>query len=241
MNRSVAIRLAGILVSLGAGPAPAFAQPVTSAALPPCPLVRATLTAPLDSATANVGDRISFTTISSPDGADALPAGLTGYGIVDYAQHARRAQGGELSIEEGKYVAYGRKLDIERGRLLFNGGSVTDPAIDIRAIKQFPDIKAGVNVRGTLQAPRITFFSDPPVPQSQIVSLLLAGGSLESLQGATPGAAAGVQNQNAATRNELLAQGGAMLAQQLGAKIGLEDVGLESNLANETSLVLGST
>jgi hypothetical protein len=113
MNRSVAMRLAGILVSLGAGPAPAFAQPVTSAALPPCPLVRATLTAPLDSATANVGDRISFTTISSPDGADALPAGLTGYGIVDYAQHARRAQGGELSIE-ARYVvrADGTKVPV---------------------------------------------------------------------------------------------------------------------------------
>lgn len=182
--------------------------------------------------TLKLGDRVSIDT-------SGLTGRLTGSLTATSDGGATTAGRGELSIEEGKYVAYGRKLDIERGRLLFNGGSVTDPAIDIRAIKQFPDIKAGVNVRGTLQAPRITFFSDPPVPQSQIVSLLLAGGSLESLQGATPGAAAGVQNQNAATRNELLAQGGAMLAQQLGAKIGLEDVGLESNLANETSLVLG--
>jgi translocation and assembly module TamB len=182
--------------------------------------------------TLKLGDRVSIDT-----------AGLTGRltgSLAVLADGSGATQGrGELNVEEGKYVAYGRKLDIERGRLLFNGGVVADPAIDIRAIKQFPDIKAGMNVRGTLQAPRITFFSDPPVPQSQIVSLLLAGGSLESIQGTTAGATAAVQNQNAATRNELLAQGGAMLAQQLGSKIGLEDVGLESNLANETSLVLG--
>ena len=32
---------------------------------------------------------------------------------------------------------------------------------------------------------------------------------------------------------------GAMLAQQLGSKVGIQDVGLESDLSNETSLVLG--
>jgi hypothetical protein len=32
-----------------------------------------------------------------------------------------------------------------------------------------------VNVRGTLREPRLSFFSEPSVPQSQIVSLLLAG------------------------------------------------------------------
>ncbi len=96
---------------------------------------------------------------------------------------------GELQVEEGKYTAYGRKLDIERGRLQFRNGPLNDPAIDLRAIKKFPDITAGVNVRGTLRAPRMTFFSDPAVSQSQIVSLLIAGGSLESVQNNTdPGA-----------------------------------------------------
>ena len=38
---------------------------------------------------------------------------------------------------------------------------------------------------------------------------------------------------------ELLAQGGAILAQQIGNRVGIEDVSIESNLNNETSLVLG--
>ena len=137
---------------------------------------------------------------------------------------------GELGVAEGKYMALGRRLDIERGRLIFGGGLLADPGIDIRAPTEFPDVKAGVNVRGTLRAPRMTFFSEPSLPQSQIVSLILAGGSLESAQDS---------DRAGAGRNALLAQGGAILAQQLGSKIGIEDVGIEQNLANETSLVLG--
>jgi translocation and assembly module TamB len=135
---------------------------------------------------------------------------------------------GELSIEQGKYTTYARKLDIERGRLIFSGGPIGNPGIDIRAIKEFPDVIAGVNVRGTLLQPRLSFFSDPSLTQSQIVSLILAGGSLET-----------AQNRQSGAGNELLAQGGAILAQQLGSRVGIEDVSLESDLTNETSLVLG--
>jgi len=139
---------------------------------------------------------------------------------------------GELQVKDGQYMALARKLDIERGRLMFNDRLLVDPAVDIRAIKEFPDIKAGVNVRGTLREPRLTFFSEPSVPQSQIVSLLLAGGSLQSAQepgrAGTPGA-----------RQEVAGQAAALLAAQLGNKIGIPDISVESDLSNETSLVLG--
>ena len=102
---------------------------------------------------------------------------------------------GELQVKDGQYTALARKLDIERGKLIFSGGLLADPAVDIRAIKVFPDVKAGVNVRGTLREPRLSFFSEPSIPQSQIVSLLLAGGSLQSVQdqsrAGTPARAAG--------------------------------------------------
>ena len=134
---------------------------------------------------------------------------------------------GELNIEQGKYSAYARKLDIQRGRLIFSGGPVANPGLDIRAVKEFPDVIAGVNVRGTLLQPRMSFFSDPSLSQSQIASLILSGGSFESAQSRQSGS------------NEMLAQGGAILAQQLGSRVGIEDVSLESDLTNETSLVLG--
>jgi translocation and assembly module TamB len=64
-----------------------------------------------------------------------------------------------------------------------------------------------------------------------VVSLILAGGTIETTQSG--------DSTSSASRNALLAQGGAILAQQLGQRIGIEDVGIEQNLANETSLVFG--
>jgi len=148
---------------------------------------------------------------------------------------------GELQVKDGQYLALARKLDIERGRLIFNGGLLVDPAVDIRAVKVFPDVKAGVNVRGTLREPRLSFFSEPSIPQSQIVSLLLAGGGLEDTQ-----AVAGPGNSGAS--QQAAGQAAALLAAQLGSRIGLQDISVESSgrqdsetgrVSNDTSLVLG--
>jgi translocation and assembly module TamB len=163
-----------------------------------------------------------------------LAGGITVRSGYDPITHAT----GELSVEKGQYSAYGRKLEIQRGRLIFTGGPIGDPGIELRAIKRYPDVTVGVNVRGTLQRPQISFFSDPSLPQSQIVSLILSGGggggSLQMLQaGSSP------QSQQATAANELLTQGGAILAQQLGSRIGLPDISLETDLNNSTSLVLG--
>jgi translocation and assembly module TamB len=173
--------------------------------------------------TLTLGDRVTLDTFG-------LSGRLTGtVTVATGADEVSRGRG-ELKVEEGKYAAYGRKLDVERGRLIFNGGLVADPGVDIRAIKQFPDVTAGINVRGTLRAPRLTFFSEPSLPQSQIVSLILAGGSLETVQNT---------GSTGAARSEALAQGGAIIAQQLGQRIGIEDVSIEQDLQNSTSLVLG--
>jgi translocation and assembly module TamB len=145
---------------------------------------------------------------------------------------------GVLSIKSGKYRAYGRLMDINSGRLIFNG-PLDNPGVELRAQKEFTDVTAGVNVRGTLRAPRITFYSDPELPQSQIAALLLAGGSLESVQNnSAPGAA----------RNELLTQAGGIIGQRIGSHVGIDDIGVESDFTgnaaatgtnSDTSLVLG--
>jgi translocation and assembly module TamB len=166
--------------------------------------------------TLTLGDKVTVDT-------SGLTGRLTGSVTISSGYDAITRATGELSVADGKYLAYARKLDIQRGRLIFSGGPIDDPGIDLRAIKEFPDVTAGVNVRGTLQQPRMSFFSDPPLPQSQIVSLILSGGSTQSTAG---NAAAG--------------QGLALLAAQLGPRVGLPDVSLETDpIANETSLVLG--
>ncbi|HWL62868.1 MAG TPA: translocation/assembly module TamB domain-containing protein [Steroidobacteraceae bacterium] len=138
---------------------------------------------------------------------------------------------GELNITEGKYAGFGRQLDIERGALIFNNVPLGDPGIDLRAQKELPEATVGVIVRGTLRRPAAPiFYSEPAMPQSQIASLILAGGSITAL---------GENQTSGAARNDLLAQGTAILAQRLGGQVGLDDVGIESDTSNQASLVLG--
>jgi translocation and assembly module TamB len=143
---------------------------------------------------------------------------------------------GELSVDDGRYEAFGQKLDINRGRLLFDASPLDDPGLDIEARRRIETTEVGLNVRGTLQEPRLTFFSDPSMPQSQIMSYLLTGKSVDSITGSET-------KSISAARDSLALQGGGFLASQLGRRIGIEEVGVEStvNSAGEanTSLVLG--
>jgi translocation and assembly module TamB len=143
---------------------------------------------------------------------------------------------GELSVADGRYEAYGQGLEIARGKLLFDASPLNDPGLDIEARRKIETIIVGLNVRGTLQQPRLSFFSEPSMPQSQILSYLVVGKSMDSMQGTD---AATVSS----ARDALAVQGGGLLASQLGRRIGLEAVGVESTTdsAGETNqqLVLG--
>jgi translocation and assembly module TamB len=143
---------------------------------------------------------------------------------------------GELGVEVGRYDAYGQELAITRGRLLFDVSPLDDPGLDIEAKRIIDTTTVGLNVRGTLQEPRLTFFSDPSMPQAQIVSYLLTGKASESLQGPEESSVRSVQDTMAM-------QGGGLLASQLGRHVGLDAVGVESstNSAGESNsaLVLG--
>ena len=143
---------------------------------------------------------------------------------------------GELSVADGRYEAYGQKLDITRGRLLFDASSLDDPALDIEAQRKLETVKVGMNVRGTLRSPRLSFFSDPSMPQTQIVSYLLVGKGIDNMQ-------SGDTATMSSARDTLALQGGGLLASQLGRRLGLEEVGVESSIESSgeknASLVLG--
>ena len=212
---------------------PSSDEVVVNKAQPQDPAARFTVTSDI---TLRLGDDVSIDT-------RGLKAHLGG-SITTHVgsdEQVTRATG-EVNVTQGEYTAYGRKLTIDRGRLIFSGGPVADPGIDVRAVKHFDDpttgaTLAGINVRGTLRSPRLSFFSEPPLPQQEIVQLILAGGGL--MAGQTSSVAGSTAASRGATNNELLGQGAAIIGQQLGSKIGITDVGVESNIYNETSLVLG--
>jgi translocation and assembly module TamB len=143
---------------------------------------------------------------------------------------------GELAVMGGKFKAYTRELEVEKGRLLFAGGPLADPGLDLRASRQFPGVKAGVLVRGTLRRPLVRFFSDPARTQNEIASLLVVGRSLEGAQGTSGGTNT---LASATAKDAALQQGGALLAAQLGRYVGLDEVQLERDQNDAASLVLG--
>lgn len=130
---------------------------------------------------------------------------------------------GEISLIDGHYKAYGQDLTIETGKLIFTGGPVTEPALEVRATrKPTEEVTVGLYVRGTLRRPSFKLFSTPPMPQQQQLAWLVLGHPLSDTTSSDQKQMVG----NAATSLGLA--GGDWLASQLGAKIGLDEVSVGS-------------
>jgi translocation and assembly module TamB len=61
----------------------------------------------------------------------------------------------------GRYTAYGRKLDITRGRLVWSNTAIADPLLDIRAEREVADVTAGIDVTGRASNPQAEVWTDP--------------------------------------------------------------------------------
>ena len=157
---------------------------------------------------------------------------LVGFGLngnlggqLTVQDHPGRATSGRGQIEvNGTYKAYGQDLTIEQGRLLFAGTPVENPGLDIRATRAFPDqdVTVGLQVRGTAAAPELTVFSTPAMEQSDALSYLVAGKPLSQLRG-------GEGDAVGSAARALGTAGGDLLAKSIGAKMGLDDVGVADN------------
>ena len=96
-----------------------------------------------------------------------------------YTADKRLRGEGVIQVEKGRYAAYAQTLDIERGVLRFNG-PVDNPGLDVLAVRNTPTVKAGVQVRGTVQRPVVTLYSDPAMPDTEKLSWLVLGHGLDS-------------------------------------------------------------
>ncbi|MCP4469095.1 MAG: hypothetical protein GY815_00145 [Gammaproteobacteria bacterium] len=140
---------------------------------------------------------------------------------------------GEITIREGRYRAYGQRLDIDKGRLLFSGGALANPGLDLRAQRQVNDVTVGLTAQGRLQNPEIELFSIPAMGETDRLSYLLFGHPVETA----------TDSEGAAMASAALALGlasGNFLAHRLGDDFGLDDVYFESNdTGDQASLVVG--
>lgn len=81
---------------------------------------------------------------------------------------------GLIYVAKGAYRRYGINLDIQRGRLVFSG-PITRPDLDVLALRTVGDVKAGAKVTGTPQKPEVKLYSDPRMPDTDIISYIVFG------------------------------------------------------------------
>jgi len=125
---------------------------------------------------------------------------------------------GSLKVLDGKYQAYGQNLEINNGRLIFNG-SPKLVGMNIRATRKVDDSLVGVHLGGTILKPKSKIFSDPSMPDSEALSLLLTGHTLDSLSGAKSAVLM------SAVRGLGISGSGSLLT-KIGSSIGLDDVNI---------------
>jgi len=168
--------------------------------------------------------------------ASGLDAKSTGSLRVVQVPEVPIAATGQVRITEGTYRAYGQNLSIERGRLVYAGGPISNPGLDIRASRRARDgVVAGFEVHGTMATPRFSLFSDPPMAEREALSYVVLGrpldNSSQSQQGIVTDAA-----------NSLGLQGGSYVTGTLARRVGLDEARLESEAGNlqQSTLMLGT-
>jgi translocation and assembly module TamB len=81
---------------------------------------------------------------------------------------------GDIDTVRGNYAFQGRRFEILRdGHIRFAGTDDINPTLNIRARRIISGVETFVRVQGTLQQPELSFSSNPPLDQADILSLIV--------------------------------------------------------------------
>ncbi|MBN2979234.1 translocation/assembly module TamB domain-containing protein [Pseudomonas lactucae] len=161
---------------------------------------------------------------------------FTGFGLTAKVQgHVHIGDNldtrGELWLNDGRYRAYGQKLDVRRARLLF-AGPLDQPYLDIEAIRKTDDVVAGIRLSGSAEQPTTQIFSEPAMSQEQALSYLVLGRPLS-----TTGEDNNVLAQAALG---LGLMGSAGVTSDLAKNLGIQDFELDTQGSGNNTAVVAS-
>lgn len=140
---------------------------------------------------------------------------------------------GEIRVEEGEYRAYGQRLNIRQGQFLF-AGPVDQPEIYVEAVRQVEayDVVAGLRLEGRPEEPRVSLFSEPSMPEEDVLAYLVLGRPVSE-----PGAEGGDMMARAALALGIAGGGG--YATAIAEELGIEEFQLDTaGEGDETQFVL---
>jgi translocation and assembly module TamB len=138
---------------------------------------------------------------------------------------------GDLSLNNGRYRAYGQRLTIRRARLLF-AGPIDQPYLDVEAIRRVDSVVAGLRLSGNAEQPTTEVFSEPAMSQQQALSYLVLGRPL--------GQSSGDNNMLAQAALAMGLAGSASVTGSMAQVLGITDFQLDSQGSGTSTSVVAS-
>ena len=82
---------------------------------------------------------------------------------------------GRVTVTEGSALIAGTRYDLERGDITFTNPVRIEPIIDLSATAHVEDYDISLGLHGSPQKLAVSYRSDPPLPEADVVSLLALG------------------------------------------------------------------
>ncbi len=132
---------------------------------------------------------------------------------------------GALFIKDATFNLYGTDLQLTKGRFLYSSTPIDSPEVELEAVRQTGDITAGFRIRGSIKEPVLSLFSQPSLPESEILSFLVGGGG-EVSRSKSGAAIAGAAN---------------IIASRIKRFLGLEELRVKSgHTTRDLSILIGT-
>ncbi len=88
---------------------------------------------------------------------------------------------GRVELVRGDYDFAGKRFELSKGILRFQGAYPPDPIIDVSATSTTSGFTAQLDISGTATRPEIKFSSTPSLPEDEVLSRVLFGSSVTNL------------------------------------------------------------
>ncbi|MDL0430096.1 translocation/assembly module TamB domain-containing protein [Marinobacter sp. TBZ242] len=137
---------------------------------------------------------------------------------------------GALQLKDGRYEAYGQELELRRARLQFVG-PLTEPYLDIEAVRRVDTVVAGIRLSGPVSSPRTEVFSEPEMPQTDALSYVILGRAPQTR---------GDEGQMSRAAISLGLTQTSKVTRGIGEEIGIRNLTLEAEGSGEESAVVAS-
>jgi translocation and assembly module TamB len=82
---------------------------------------------------------------------------------------------GRVSVTEGSATIAGTRYELQRGDVTFTNPVRIEPAIDLNATARVEDYDITLGLHGSLSKMSVSYRSDPPLPEADVVALLALG------------------------------------------------------------------